>query len=402
MEEKEFSPGLTDPASDVQDPPILTMTALGRLGRFGNQIFQYAFLKICARASNAQVQTEPWVGQALFGHKDPPVSVSVEPLVETGSTMESMLGIVPEFMPYLEKATGRKPGQIGVEAMTEGVRSGDVIGLFQWHSSAYRPHKEYFRSLFQPCDDLRPWLDEPITEMRKRGKTIVALHLRTGDYHWLPQMSWTLMPPLKWWAEWLASIWNDLDEPVLYLCSNNVDAVRPWFKEFESFTSDDFPTRPPARLKGMGVGFYRDYYVMTQADVLAASNSTFSFTAAMLNERAKMFVRPHWDFRTRFTEFDPWNSDPLLFLSGDHVMLKGYRKMLHVARATRGIRGALASVFLYHPGGTAIILGYRVQLAYKGRGWRGLRDLFLGRNRQAPRKASQTLRPPLGTRRGSA
>lgn len=383
MKTKQASPSLTHPAVDSEDPRILTMTALGRLGRFGNQIFQYAFLKICARASNAEVQTEPWVGQALFGLDDPPVSVHLEPLVETGSNMESILDVVPEFLPYLEKATGRKPGTIGVEAMTEGVRSGDVIGFFQWHTSAYRPHQAYFRSLFQPCDDLRPWLDEPITEMRKRGKTIITLHLRTGDYNWLPQFSWTLTPPLEWWADWLRSVWKELDEPVLYLCSNNVAAVRPWFTEFKPFTSDDFPTPPPARLKRIPVGFYRDFYMMTQADVLAASNSSFSFGAAMLNERATKFIRPHWDFRTRFIEFDPWDADPLLFLRGSgRLMLKGYRRMLQVARETRGMRGALASALIYHPGGTAIVLGIRLKLAFNGRGWRGVRDLVLRRNRR--------------------
>src|SRR5678815_5449560 len=99
MNEPGPSQGVPDPVVDEKDPRILTMTALGRLGRFGNQIFQYAFLKICARTSGASVQTQPWVGQALFGQNDPPVSVSLEPLVESGSTMESMLGIVPEFIP---------------------------------------------------------------------------------------------------------------------------------------------------------------------------------------------------------------------------------------------------------------------------------------------------------------
>ena len=382
MEELQAPPTPSGPVVNAEDPRILTMTALGRLGRFGNQIFQYAFLKICARTSGAQVQTEPWFGQLLFGHTDPPVSVSLEPLVETGSNMESILDVVPEFLPYLEKATGRKPGNIGVDAMTNGVRSGDVIGFFQWHTSAYRPHQEYFRSLFQPCDDMRPWIDEPITEMRKRGKTIVTLHLRTGDYNWLPQFSWTLMPPLEWWAEWLRSVWKDLDEPILYLCSNNVGAVRPFFREFNPVTSDDFPTKPPARLKGIPIGFYRDFYVMTQADVVAASNSSFSFGAAMLNERAAKFVRPTWNFDTKFTEFDPWDADPLLFLSGsDRLMLKGYRRMLQVARRTHGMKGALASALLYHPGGTAIVLGIRLKLAFNGRGWKGIRDLVLRRNR---------------------
>jgi hypothetical protein len=53
--------------------------------------------------------------------------------------------------------------------------------------------------------------------------------------------------------------------------------------------------------------------------------------------------------------------------------------MLRVAHETNGMKGAVASALLYHPGGIAIIMGYRVQLALKGRGWRGLRDLALGR-----------------------
>ena len=374
------------PSSDAanavadDDPKVLAMTSLGKFGRFGNSIFQYAFLKICARASGAEVQTAPWVGNDLFGHHDPPVTASLGCVIEDGATMNSLLDTMPELVPFLERTTRSKARYIGVEAMTEGGPSGNVFGLFQWHSSAYRPHKEYFRSLFQPSEDLRPWLDEPITEMRKRGRTIVALHLRTGDYHWLPMYTWTLMPPPQWWAEWLASVWKDLDDPVLYLCSNDVGAIRSWFKEFNPVTSDDFPTAPPGRLKGMSVEFFRDFHVLTQADVLGISNSTFSFAAAMLNERATRFVRPHWDFSTRFTDFDPWDAQPLLALSAPvPSMHKGYRRMLRVARETGGIKGAIASALLYHPVGSAAVLKIRLGLAFQGRGWRGVRDHFLRR-----------------------
>ena len=39
--------------------PVVTMSSLGRLGRFGNQIFQYAFLRICANESGARVECPP-------------------------------------------------------------------------------------------------------------------------------------------------------------------------------------------------------------------------------------------------------------------------------------------------------------------------------------------------------
>lgn len=54
--------------------PVLTMSSLGQLGRFGNQLFQYAFLRICARNSGARVECPPWIGQTLFGHKDALIS----------------------------------------------------------------------------------------------------------------------------------------------------------------------------------------------------------------------------------------------------------------------------------------------------------------------------------------
>ncbi len=363
-------------------PPIHTMNALGQMGRFGNQVFQYAFLRICARQSGTSIQCSPWVGQKLFGHADPPVSVSLKPLVEKGSNLEWILEVVPEFTPYLEKTSGMEPGEVGIDAIAGGCEPGDLIGFFQWHSKAYLPHREYFRSLFQPCDDMRDWLDEPIRRMRARGKTIVAIHLRTGDYRWLPQFSWTMVVPPQWWADWLDTVWDKLDRPVLYLCSNDVASVRHWFAKFDPVTSEDMTVGPPLRLQGSGSGFYLDYYVMTQADVLGASNSSFSFSAAMLNERGSTFVRPSWDFSKKFTEFDPWDAEPLLFLRGGRKrLLKPYPTMLRIARDTSGIAGALAAALLYHPVGSLTVLAIRAKLAWTGHGWRGVRDMFLGRGR---------------------
>ncbi len=365
---------------DATGGRVLAMSTIGRLGRFGNQIFEYAFLRICARASNAKVQCAPWPGQALFGQYDPPVTVSLTPRVEQGSNFEGVILAVPEFMPYLQKAFAKSPERIGVTAMVDGVEPGDLIGLFQWHSSAYRPYKDSFRSLFQPCEDMRAWIDEPLALMRRRGKTVVAIHLRTGDYKWLPQFSWTLMVPPKWWVEWLDSIWYTLDEPVLYLCSNDVSSVRHWFAKYNPVTADDLIVETPERLGGLGVGFYRDFYVMTQADVLAISNSTFSFSAAMLNGRAQRFVRPSWDFQNPIVDFDPWDSDPLLFLGGGTAGLKKrYGEMLRVARELTGRKGALAAALLYHPVGILAMLGIRLRVAYLSRGLRGVFDLLLGR-----------------------
>lgn len=357
------------------------MSALGQLGRFGNQVFQYAFLRICARTSGATIQCAPWAGQSLFGHADPSVSISLDPLLETGPNADALLEAVPEFIPFVETISGKKARRIGVDAMSEGTGPGDLLGFFQWHTSQYKPHKDFFRSLFTPEEDLRLRADASIAALRRKGKTIVAIHLRAGDYRWLPQFAWTLMVPPQWWVEWLDSIWDQLDDPVLYLSSDNIDAVRHWFRKYSPVTSLEFGTLLPDRLRDSGVGFYPDFFVMTQADVLAISNSTFSFSAAMLNERATIFVRPHFDLETRFTTFDPWDADPLLSLPGSRRrVFKNYGEMLRIARATKGRKGPLMDALIHQPVSAAALLKYRMVFAYKTRGFRGVRDVILSRH----------------------
>lgn len=355
------------------------MALLGILGRFGNQVFQYAFLRLCASASGTSVQCSRWIGRDLFGHHDPPVTVGLRPLIDSGTNMQVLAEVLPEFIPFTERLYGPSAGTVPRDALANGCKPGELIGLFQWHSSEFLPYRETFRSFFQPCEDLEDWLNEPIRRMRERGKTIVAIHLRTGDYKWLPQYSWTLVVPPQKWVEWLDTIWDTLDEPVLYVCSNDVAAVRSRFARFNPVTSEDLSIEPPPRLRGLGAGFYLDYHVMTQADVLGASNSSFSFSAAMLNERARLFFRPGWKNGLEFIEFDPWNADVLLRVSsGRRQSRKSYPVMLQIARETSGISGAIATALWYHPVGAAATIGTRLKLASMRRWWQ-IRSALLRR-----------------------
>lgn len=60
--------------TETSSQSVLTMSSLGQLGRFGNQLFQHAFLRICAHKTGALVECPPWIGQILFGHNDAPIS----------------------------------------------------------------------------------------------------------------------------------------------------------------------------------------------------------------------------------------------------------------------------------------------------------------------------------------
>lgn len=51
---------------------VIQCSCLGRMGRFGNQLFQYAFARSYAESHGCELQTHPWIGQVLFqGINDP-------------------------------------------------------------------------------------------------------------------------------------------------------------------------------------------------------------------------------------------------------------------------------------------------------------------------------------------
>jgi hypothetical protein len=73
------------------------------------------------------------------------------------------------------------------------------------------------------------------------------------------------------------------------------------------------------------VDFFPDWFLLTQCDILAISNSTFSFTAAMFSEYGDQFFRPTFEDEG-LIPFDPWNSEPMLFAPHEPRILDEYRK----------------------------------------------------------------------------
>jgi hypothetical protein len=174
------------PASDSigNDDPVLTMSSIGQLGRFANQLFQYAFLRICAEKSGARVECPLWIGQTLFGHQDAPISKRLPPAIEMKdrAVEQSLFDVVPAFIPYIEKLADAKSLRVGSDAIETGLSDVDLWGFFQFHTRYLKPHQQYFRSLFQPVNDLKLALDDGLKLLRSKGKTIVGIHLRRSDY----------------------------------------------------------------------------------------------------------------------------------------------------------------------------------------------------------------------------
>lgn len=121
---------------------VVQISCLGSFGRFGNQLFQYAFARGYAEEIGAELQTPPWIGQLLFGVADPPII---------------------EQLPRLE-----------LDEHPDDRADVDLYGYFQ-----YRRAFEIYK-----LGRLRAWFTfRPEILARWAGPPApAALHLRRGDY----------------------------------------------------------------------------------------------------------------------------------------------------------------------------------------------------------------------------
>jgi Glycosyl transferase family 11 len=362
-------------ANNVDDDQqaVLTMSSIGKFGRFGNQLFQYAFLRICAEKSGARIECPPWVGQTLFGHQDAAIARRLPPAIECRGEEASLFDVIPELIPYIEKLADAKSSRVSSDALNAGLANVDLWGFFQFHTRYLKPHQQYLRSLFQPVNSLKLALDDGLKILRAKGKTIVGIHIRRGDYLTQQRAGFTLVFPTKWYCEWLEGIWLELEDPVLLLCSDDLDGIIADFARFSPVTTSDLGIQLPTAMAELN--FYTDFYMLTQCDVVCSSNSNFSFVACMLNQQAKTFVRPHWDFSSRFMVFDPWDSDPLLYIGSPPKFFKSLPDSIRTTYATQGIGEMLKSILIYFP--ASLIKGWllRAYLRYKTIGTNRIREI---------------------------
>lgn len=171
-------------------------------------------------------------------------------------------------------------------------------GFFQDHTRYYAPYKTYFRSLFQPIPELKKTLNIAWNNLALENRTVVALHLRRNDFGF----GYFFIAPSKWYQDWLEGLWETLDNPILYIASDNLDQVVHDFYQYNPITCHDL---------GISIlqdQFYVDFWMLTQANIVATSDSSFSIAACLLNEKAKFFFRPHLTTE-KLIPFDPWHSE---------------------------------------------------------------------------------------------
>lgn len=259
-----------------------SVSKLGRLGRFGNAVFQYMFAKTYARRFDLQVECPAWIGNFLFGARDLPIS--------------------RRFPVFDEKHSHGRDDAL-IPHLAEPLVHRDIRGYFQYHTSYYAPDQEFLRSLFQVAPPLRSRLAAGWERIAARGKTAVGIHVRRGDYGY----GVFYLTPIEWYLRWLDEIWPTLDEPFLYVASDDLPLVTEAFAKYKPATIQDFGVR----IAHPEADFFRDWYALTRCQYLAMPNSTFSFSAALYADPSIQCFRSSLLDRG-LIPLNPWDGQPLL------------------------------------------------------------------------------------------
>jgi hypothetical protein len=268
---------ILDAWADRHRRRVITVRTLGT-GQWGNEVFWYMFGKTYAQRHGLEFHVDAWAGNTLIAAHDPPVAQRLPDVHE--KTVHAVADTIIPHAPPL----------------------GDVncTGYFQYHTSFYARDRAAIQQWFRPAPAIEAHVGPAWRALRARGRTAVVIHIRRGDYGF----AYFYRTPIRWYLDALARLWPTLEAPFLYIASDAISDVMPHFRAYDPVTAADLGAPLPTH------DFYRDYYALQHADVVLIPNSTFSFSAAMLNPTLQQAYRSRLPSRG-FVPFDPWNDKPL-------------------------------------------------------------------------------------------
>jgi len=244
-----------------RDRPCLTMASLGSYGRFAQTVSEYVAVRLYAEKYGMEFLTPDWVGHAFFSLDDPRLDPSV----------------LPEFQGWLRQ---RKDFAIGFdEEVAAPFRDRDLFLGGSPVNPMLAARRADILSWLTPRPCWNRFLEPPVEALRRRGRTLVAVHIRQTDW-WNQDYT-----PLSLYLDWLDGLWPTLEDPVLFVATDEPNVV-PAFARFNPTTPADFPVR------WEGLEYLQDFHVMTRADFLAISTGFFAATAAALNPSPRLLLHP--------------------------------------------------------------------------------------------------------------
>ncbi len=289
---------------------MITMSNLGRMGRWGNQVFQYTFLRTYARRFGLNYQAPSWEGQRLFGFYDPPLSGQPLPqyneqpnkIIEHSSATSYQDAWYPPTAPKGREVIGH-----------------DYHGYCQFHTSYYAPDREFIRDLFTPVEEIQERIRPALKRLREGASNVIGLHMRRGD----TGRAIFYLTPNEWYLQWLEEHWGSIRNPRLFIATEEPSDAKAFHKYDPVVTSDLLPLKSDRyslynylrhdlhHPRPETMDWFPDWYILSQCDMLLFGESTFSFSAALVSQR----LQECWQSKLstqRFHLINPWNCQPLV------------------------------------------------------------------------------------------
>jgi hypothetical protein len=252
-------------------------SSLGKIGRFGNQLFQFWHLILSGLRHNASVSSRKWNCEQYFG---------LEFLAKEGGG----------DILHVESYDWRVMGLWAEESLPPGI---DFYGHFQWIPPLLHRHRVFLSRVFDLQPEWAAEISKVIQALRLLGRPLTVFHVRRTDYinHANPLMR--LIP-----GDWYRTALEQLRDSTIYVASDDLEAVRAEFLDFSLLSFKDFADSrlPPPLI---------DHCVMRAADTLLVINSTFSRAAAMLGKDNQATLLPSIHDKA-FQPYAPW-SDPIFW-----------------------------------------------------------------------------------------
>ena len=234
---------------------MISFSKLGEYGRFGNQLFQYTYLRTQSKRLSTTFYCSEWVGDKVFTLQDGDEKGPLSP---------------PRFL-YVEDAYKHGFNKEAVE-IQDGT---DIGGYFQ--------SDKFFKK-----EDATRWFsfnEELFQDIKNKYRdinfsTATAVHVRLGDYKKPSLMFYPAKPDY-----FKKAVEKVVPQGEIIVFSEDVEIVKKYLG-----------TMPEGTIYISGNKDYEDFFLMTLCRNIICSASSFSWWAAYLNkhEDKKVIIPSSW------------------------------------------------------------------------------------------------------------
>jgi hypothetical protein len=225
--------------------PMIAMTSLGKYGRLGNQLFQYAFIRTLAQQLNTTFYCPTWEGDQIFRLCDESIRERLPP---NGAMTHAAEPI-------------NNPGYWNLCPRQDNT---DFVGYFQspkyFDSNQVKKWYLFNEKTVQAAEDYTKLLPTPR----------IGIHIRFGDFRYIPDF---YVPKPSYYKKALQLLAPDL--PIVVF-SDDLDLAQKHLSSLKQRKIAYAPKAPP----------YVDLYAMSMCTHFICSNSTLSWWGAFLRHEA--------------------------------------------------------------------------------------------------------------------